>query len=79
MSDESTNAAYRTAACIAFRHIDEVSEGEREHVLIALVDILPETEAKLAEQMLYHMREERRLQHELELIFEARRTGKSTN
>jgi hypothetical protein len=67
VSEVDLQAAQRTAATIAFRHIDEVSVSEREHVLIALIDALPEAEAAVAEQMLFHMREERRLQLELGL------------
>jgi hypothetical protein len=73
-AQEKLSAARRTAAVIAFRHLDEVTESEREEVLIALVDALPAREAELAEQMLYHLREERRVQMQLEGIFEAQRT-----
>lgn len=73
MCDEATKAALRTAACLAFRHIGEVSESEREAVLMALVEVLPEREGELAERMLFHLREERRLQLELGLLLEAAR------
>ncbi len=72
MSSDDLAAAQRTAAVIAFRHVGEVTEREREHVLIALIDALPEAEAELAERMLFHLREERRLQLELALILDTR-------
>lgn len=73
MCDVATRDALRTAACLAFRHIDEVGEGEREKVLIALIEVLPEAEAQVAEQVLFHAREERKLQMRLALILDAQR------
>lgn len=62
---DSAQAALRFAACLAFRHIDEVDESRREEVLVALVEVLPEPEARIAEQALFHLRESRRAQLEL--------------
>lgn len=79
MTPEANNAAHRIAACIAFRHIAEVSEHEREQVLIALIDLLPEREAELAERMLFHFREQRRIQMELTLALDAGRAAQAAN
>lgn len=65
MPDSAIIAAQRTVACIAFRHIDETNESQREQVLLALIESLPEGEAKLAQDALYHFREHRRLQMQL--------------
>jgi hypothetical protein len=79
MSEEPIQSALRTAACLAFRHIHEVGASEREQVLIALIEVLPEAEAALAEQVLFHAREERRLQMELGLMLDAARTKGAKN
>jgi hypothetical protein len=52
-------------ACLALRHIDEVNLAQREQVLIALVEVLPEREALLANDALQSLRESNRLQMEL--------------
>lgn len=70
MSEIDIATARRTAACIAFRHINDVSEREREHVLVALMDVLPEREGKLAQDALFALRESRRLQLELHALVE---------
>jgi len=57
--------ALRTVAGIAFRYIDELNVAEREHVLIALVEVLPEQEATSAEAALFALRVARRCQLEL--------------
>lgn len=62
---ETTQAALRTVACLALRHIDDVNPAQREQVLIALVELLPEREAALANDALVALREARRLQMEL--------------
>ena len=62
---ETTKAALRTVACIALRHIEEIDAAQREQVLIALVEVLPEREATLANDALVALRESRRLQMEL--------------
>ncbi len=76
---EATHSAIRTAACIAFRHLDEVSDSEREQVLIALVDVLPARESELAQTTLYHLREQRKAQLELAGILDAQRSPLRTN
>ena len=60
-----TEAALRTAACVAFRHIDEINEHEREAVLVALVEVLPEPDAELAQSALFHFRKQRDFQLQL--------------
>jgi hypothetical protein len=62
--------AVRTLARIAFSQIGSVSESEREQVLIALVELLPEGEAIHAEQALYHLREQRKAQLTLRAVLE---------
>jgi vesicle coat complex subunit len=62
---ETTKAALRTAAVIALRHIDEVNVAQREQVLVALVEVLPEAEAAVANEALIALRECRRLQMQL--------------
>ncbi len=62
---ETTKAALRTVATIALRHIDDVNLAQREQVLIALVEVLPEREAAVANEALVALRESRRLQMEL--------------
>jgi len=62
---ETTKAALRTVACIALRNIDEVNVAQREQVLIALVEVLPEAEASIANEALVALRESRRLQMQL--------------
>jgi hypothetical protein len=79
VSDHATRAALRTAACLAFKHIDEVGASEREGVLVALVEVLPDAEARLAEQMLFHFREERKFQLELALALESHRAPGAQN
>lgn len=75
MCDSSTSTALRTAARIAFRHIAEVGETEREQVLVALIEVLPEADAAIAEQMLFHFREQRRFQLKLALILDGKQTA----
>ena len=79
MSDSSTKRAVCAAACIAFRHIDEVSEGEREQVLMALVELLPDAEAEIADRTLFHFREQRKAQLELAGILGHRSRKKDPN
>jgi hypothetical protein len=62
---ETTQAALRTVACLALRHIDDVNPAQREQVLIALVEVLPEREAAVANDALQALRNARRLQMEL--------------
>lgn len=67
---ETTQSALRVVACIAFRHIAELPEYQREQVLVALVEVLPETEAVHAQEALYHLREQRKCQLTLKAILE---------
>jgi hypothetical protein len=60
--------AARVAACFAFRQIEAATEAEREAVLVALVETLPEGEAKIAQDALFNLREARRLQMELRAV-----------
>lgn len=72
-------AARRTAACLAFKHVDELDETKREEVLVALIDALPEAEAEKAERALFFMREQRRAQMELAIAVEALTATKAKN
>jgi hypothetical protein len=58
----------RITARVAFRHIAEVSEQEREAVLVTCVEVLEEPEAKLASEALFHLREAHKKQMELKGI-----------
>lgn len=71
MNEEATRAAHQRAAILAFHHIKEVSEHDREQVLIALIDSLPEPEAEKAERALFYLREDRKAQFELALAIDA--------
>lgn len=73
MSGEITPSIQRAVACIAFRHIDEACTDEREQILIALIEALPETEAKLAQDALFHLREANKAQMQLALVLDFKR------
>lgn len=67
----------RIMARLAFGQLDTVTEPEREQVLLALQELLPDGEAELAEQALYHLREQRRAQLTLRGLLENSQEGKS--
>jgi len=66
--------ARRTAACLAFKHIDEVTDRQCEEVLVALIDSLPAADAARADRMLFHLREQRKAQLELAIVVDAHLT-----
>lgn len=63
-------SALRTAAMIAYRSFDSLTEQERSDVLVALMATGNDDEADLANKTLYHLREQRRLQLTLRSILE---------
>ncbi len=69
--EDATLNAQRETALLAFKHIDEVSEHQREQVLLTLIDVLPEAEAEKAERALFYLRENRKAQFELALALDA--------
>ena len=67
---ENVTAALRLAAIVAFRHIDELPEHQREQVLLALIEVLPTSESEIAQNALFHFREQRKHQLTLKAILE---------
>lgn|GEM_PF-4852380 len=82
---EAREAGFRNAMCtaavVAFRHIGDVDISERESVLVTLIELLPESEAELAEGVLYHLRESNKKQLKLLGILDAppARRGRELN
>lgn len=66
----NASKALRAAACIAFRYCDQLPESEREQVLVALIEVLPDREAELAQTVLFHLQHQRKHQLELKAIIE---------
>ena len=73
MSAPISHATQQAVACLAFRHIDEARTDEREHILIALIETLPEAEAKLAQDALFHLRAANKAQMQLALVLDFKR------
>ncbi|MBI2517613.1 MAG: sensor histidine kinase [Opitutae bacterium] len=48
------------AARIAYRFFDALSDTEREQVLLALVEVLPQPDAEVAQNALYHLQQQRK-------------------
>ncbi len=70
MSAEETKAALKTAVRIAFRIFEDLTETDREAVLVALIELADQREAEFAVTMLFHLREQRKTQLQLRgLIF----------
>jgi hypothetical protein len=67
---ETAQQSIRTTAGIAFRSYDQLSERDREAVLVTLIEVGDAREAEAAGQTLHHLREQRRRQLELKgLLF----------
>jgi hypothetical protein len=65
-----SRAAMRMTSRIAFRSYEQLSERDREAVLIALIEFEEPREAEIATTTLFHLREQRRRQLELKgLLF----------
>lgn len=62
--------AFLTAALIAYGHRSDLSDANLEQVLIALVELLPESEGAKANDALFHMRESHKAQLTLDSILE---------
>lgn len=61
MSDIETIALRQTVQ-IAARHMDGLTEQEREAVLMAAVAVLPSQEGEVAQTALYHLQQQRKAQ-----------------
>lgn len=68
--DEQLQSSLRTAALIAYRSFDSLTEAEKCDVLLSLVATGRGEEAELAGKSLFHLREQRRLQLTLRSILE---------
>ena len=59
---EDTRTSMRTTARIAFRSYDLLLDGEREAVLVALVELEEQPASEVAQNTLHNLREARKSQ-----------------
>lgn len=64
------SSVLRTAARVAFRHLDDCSTHERKDVLKALIEVGSDDEANGADQQLFHEEQARAAQLTLRAIIE---------
>lgn len=62
---EQAQIALCVAVTVALRQLDSLCERDREQVLLAAVEVMPEAKARAAQDALFALREARRLQMEL--------------